>query len=51
MHETGFKTAVTKVLNDFIRKQNLYKGKNGGFDGEDFREGMTVLSVNAQCSI
>ncbi|MGI6140355.1 MAG: DNA gyrase/topoisomerase IV subunit B [Caldicoprobacterales bacterium] len=46
MHETGFKTAVTKVLNDFIRKQNLYKGKNGGLTGEDFREGMTaVLSV------
>ena len=45
-HETGFKTAVTKVLNDFIKKQNLYKGKNGGLTGEDFREGMTaVLSV------
>lgn len=45
-HETGFKTAVTKVLNDFIKKQNLYKGKNGGLTGEDFREGMTaVLSI------
>ena len=45
-HETGFKTAVTKVLNDFVKKQNLYKGKNGGLIGEDFREGMTaVLSV------
>ncbi|HHU79235.1 MAG TPA: type IIA DNA topoisomerase subunit B [Clostridiales bacterium] len=46
-HETGFKTAVTKVLNDFVRKQNLYKGKNGGLTGEDFREGMTaVIAVN-----
>lgn len=45
-HETGFKTAVTKVLNDFVKKQNLYKGKNGGLNGEDFREGMTaVLSI------
>ena len=45
-HETGFKTAITKILNDFIRKQNLYKGKNGGLSGEDFREGMTaVLSI------
>jgi DNA gyrase subunit B len=45
-HETGFKTAVTKVLNDFIKKNNLNKGKNGGLIGEDFREGMTaVLSI------
>ena len=45
-HETGFKTAVTKMLNDFVRTQNLYKGKNGGLSGEDFREGMTaVLSI------
>jgi DNA gyrase subunit B len=45
-HETGFKTAVTKVLNDFIKKQNLYKGKGTGLIGEDFREGMTaVLSI------
>lgn len=45
-HETGFKTAVTKVLNEFVKKQNLYKGKNSGLNGEDFREGMTaVISV------
>ncbi len=44
-HETGFKTAVTKVLNDFVKKMNS-KGKNGGLIGEDFREGMTaVLSI------
>lgn len=44
-HETGFKTAVTRVLNDFIKIQNLNKGKNG-LTGEDFREGITaVLSV------
>jgi DNA gyrase subunit B len=45
-HETGFKTAVTRVLNDYIKKLNLNKGKNGGLIGEDFREGITaVLSV------
>jgi DNA gyrase subunit B len=45
-HETGFKTAVTKVLNDFIKKQNLFKGKSVSLNGEDFREGMTaVLSI------
>ncbi|HHY83564.1 MAG TPA: DNA topoisomerase (ATP-hydrolyzing) subunit B [Clostridiales bacterium] len=45
-HETGFKAALTKVLNEYVRKLNLYKGKNGGLTGEDFREGMTaVLSV------
>jgi len=45
-HETGFKIAITKVLNDFIKKQGLYKSKNGGLTGEDFREGITaVLSV------
>ena len=31
-HETGFKTAVTKMLNDFVRTQNLYKGKNGALN-------------------
>jgi len=45
-HEIGFKAGVTRVLNDFVKKQNLYKGKNGGLIGEDFREGMTaVISV------
>ena len=42
-HETGFKTAVTKVLNDLVKKQNLNKGKNGGLIGEDYREGMTAV--------
>ncbi|HZK34486.1 MAG TPA: toprim domain-containing protein, partial [Bacillota bacterium] len=44
-HETGFKTALTKVLNDYIKNNNLNKGKNG-LRGEDFREGLTaVISI------
>ncbi len=45
-HETGFKTALTKVFNDVARKQNLLKDKEPNFLGEDFREGLTaVLTV------
>ena len=51
-HETGFKTAITKVLNDYARKFNLLKERDSNLTGEDFREGMTaVISVkmkNAQ---
>ena len=45
-HETGFKAALTKVLNDFGRSKNIIKEKQPNFEGEDYREGMTaVLSV------
>lgn len=43
-HETGFKTAVTKVMNEFIKKHNGMKGKAAvSLMGEDFREGMTAI--------
>jgi DNA gyrase subunit B len=42
MHETGFKTALTRVLNDYERKNNLLKGDDK-VSGEDCREGMTVV--------
>ena len=46
MHEAGFKTALTKTLNEYARKNEIIKEKQSGFNGEDFREGMTaVLSV------
>ena len=46
MHETGFKTAITKVLNDVARKIGLLKEKDQNLMGEDFREGLTaVLSI------
>ena len=42
-HETGFKSAITKVLNDFARKRGLLKEKDENLIGEDFREGLTVV--------
>ena len=45
MHETGFKTALTRVLNDYGKKTNMLKGDDK-LSGEDCREGMTaVISV------
>lgn len=45
MHETGFKTALTRVLNNYGTKFNLIKGKDK-LSGEDVREGITaVISV------
>ncbi|HZJ58142.1 MAG TPA: toprim domain-containing protein, partial [Clostridia bacterium] len=42
-HETGFKTAITKVLNDYARKFNYLKERDNNLNGEDYREGMTAL--------
>ncbi len=45
-HETGFKAALTKVLNDYCRRTGLLKDKDAPLAGEDFREGITaVLSL------
>jgi len=45
MHETGFKAALTKVLNDYGKKTNMLKGEDK-LSGEDCREGVTaVISV------
>ncbi len=45
-HEVGFKTALTKVLNDYGRKRNLLKEKDSNLSGEDVREGLSaVISV------
>ena len=43
MHETGFKMAFTKTMNEIARKFGLLKDKEANLMGEDFREGMTVL--------
>ncbi|MCH5151362.1 MAG: type IIA DNA topoisomerase subunit B [Clostridiales bacterium] len=46
MHETGLKTAMTKVMNDYARSKNFLKPKDENLIGEDFREGITlVMSV------
>lgn len=45
-HETGFRTAWTKVFNEFARSSSLLKEKEQNLLGEDFREGITVaLSI------
>ncbi|QQS61018.1 MAG: DNA topoisomerase (ATP-hydrolyzing) subunit B [Candidatus Moraniibacteriota bacterium] len=45
-HVTGFKMALTRVLNDYAKKNNLLKEKDGAFTSDDLREGLTaVLSV------
>lgn len=42
-HETGFKAAFTKVMNDYCRRQGILKDKDALLSGEDFREGMTAV--------
>ncbi len=42
-HETGFRSAITKVLNDYARRTEVLKEKDANFNGEDFREGMTAI--------
>lgn len=45
-HLTGFKTAITKVFNDYARKYNIIKENDKNLMGEDVREGLTaVISV------
>ncbi len=45
-HITGFKTALTRTLNNYAKKNNLFKEKDGTFTGEDVMEGLTaVVSV------
>ena len=42
-HEVGFKTAITKVLNDYARENGFVKGKEKSFEGTDVREGLTAI--------
>ncbi|MPM56872.1 DNA gyrase subunit B [bioreactor metagenome] len=45
-HESGFKTALTRVVNDYARKQKLMKENDDNLTGEDVREGLTaVISI------
>jgi DNA gyrase subunit B len=46
MHLTGFRTALTRILNDYGKKNNILKESEGSLTGDDVREGMTaVVSV------
>ena len=42
-HETGLKSAFTKVFNDYARSSGFLKEKEANFLGEDFREGLNVV--------
>ena len=48
-HEQGFRTALTRVINDYARKNKLLKDNEDNLTGEDVREGLTaVISVSIQ---
>ncbi|PTF27239.1 DNA topoisomerase IV subunit B [Staphylococcus cohnii] len=42
-HEVGFKTAMTRVFNDYARRINELKEKDKNIDGNDIREGLTAI--------
>ena len=42
-HEVGFKTALTKIFNEYARNNNYLKAKDNNFDGNDVREGLTAI--------
>ena len=42
-HETGFKTALTRAINDYGRKTGMFKGDDKGLSGEDVREGLVAI--------
>ncbi len=42
-HEVGFKTGITKAFNDYVKSNNILKGKESTFDGSDVREGLSAV--------
>jgi DNA gyrase subunit B len=42
-HESGFKTGLTRVINDYARKSNLIKDSEPNLTGDDVREGITAI--------
>lgn len=49
MHETGFRSGLTRIFNDYARKRNILKDKDDNFIGEDFKEGLTaIISIKMQ---
>jgi len=48
-HETGFKTAYTRVMNEYARKNGILKEKDKNLDGADLREGMIAV-INVKMS-
>jgi DNA gyrase subunit B len=42
-HESGFKSALTRVINDYARKNNIVKENESNLTGDDVREGLTAI--------
>lgn len=42
-HESGFKSALTRVINDYARRNNLLKDSDSNLSGDDVREGLTAI--------
>ncbi len=42
-HLTGFRSSITRVINDYARKNGMIKDSEGNFTGDDVREGMTAI--------
>ena len=46
MHEVGFKSSMTRIMNDYARRAKILKDNDKDLEGDDFREGLTaVISV------
>ncbi|WP_025716025.1 MULTISPECIES: DNA topoisomerase (ATP-hydrolyzing) subunit B [Paenibacillus] len=42
-HESGFKSALTRIINDYARKNGMIKDSNANLTGDDVREGLTAI--------
>jgi len=42
-HESGFKTALTRIINDYARRNNIFKDNDANLSGDDVREGLTAI--------
>src|SRR5690606_17439198 len=42
-HNTGFRTALTRTINDYARRNGFLKDKNDSLSGDDVREGLTAI--------
>ena len=49
MHETGFRSGVTRIFNDYARDRSILKEKDENLLGDDFKEGLTaIISIKMQ---
>jgi DNA gyrase subunit B len=43
MHEMGFKSSMTRIMNDYARRAKILKDNDKDLEGDDFREGLTAI--------